>query len=74
MDRALATVADLPAVVAHGDFQPKNLVLSPGGIAALDWERASPAVPGLDLLFLVYTCYRLQSGLRPCGCSPGGTT
>src|SRR5204862_3598660 len=54
VEAALERVGDLPAVLLHGDFQPKNILVggrSPIGI--LDWEHAHEAgPPGLDLLFL----------------------
>lgn len=50
---ALARVAARPSAPAHGDLQPKNLILGPDGVTAIDWEWASmEGVRGLDLILL----------------------
>ncbi len=49
--RRLAKLDDprsLPAIWTHGDFAPWNLrLVEGGGLAAVDWERASPDGPPL---------------------------
>jgi hypothetical protein len=51
--RALRIVGSWPSRHQHGDLQPKNVVRSPTGLAAVDWEGVwLHGVPGLDLLFL----------------------
>jgi hypothetical protein len=57
LERSLAAVADLGAVVVHGDLQRKNIALRGTDLAGiLDWEGAVPAgLPGFDLLFLAVT-------------------
>lgn len=51
--RALDRVERWPSRHQHGDLQPKNVLLTPAGPAAVDWEGVwLHGVPGLDLLFL----------------------
>jgi hypothetical protein len=51
--QALSTVARWPSRHQHGDLQPKNVVRTSAGLAAVDWEGVwLQGVPGLDLLFL----------------------
>jgi hypothetical protein len=53
---ALEVVGDLPGVVAHGDVQPKNIVLDGRRAGLVDWDGAlAEGPPGLDLLFLAVT-------------------
>jgi Phosphotransferase enzyme family/Glycosyl transferase family 2 len=54
VEAALETLGDLPAVQLHGDFQPKNILVSGSSpVGVLDWEHAHDAgPPGLDLLFV----------------------
>ena len=75
---ALDRVSGLPGPPAHGDFQPKNLLVSGGSIAVVDWECALPeCLPGLDLMFLATTARRgrpdasVLSALS-CGSEPPG--
>jgi glycosyltransferase involved in cell wall biosynthesis len=51
---AFDRIADLPAVVVHGDLQMKNVVVDrTGRIGVVDWEHAvAHGPPGFDLLFL----------------------
>jgi hypothetical protein len=52
-DLALHAAGRLPSRHQHGDLQPKNVVRTPDGLAAVDWEGVwLEGVPGLDLLFL----------------------
>jgi hypothetical protein len=61
-EQALARVAARPTGSAHGDLQPKNLLLTAEGPSAIDWEWCSDtALRGLDLLFLAVT----HAGLQP---------
>ena len=56
LDEALERLATQPSGPCHGDLQPKNLVETESGIAAIDWEWCSEAsLRGLDLLFLAVT-------------------
>jgi phosphotransferase family enzyme len=43
---------DLPTVICHRDFHPKNLLLDETGVWVIDWERVDPGPLGLDLLRL----------------------
>jgi hypothetical protein len=53
---ALEVVGNLPSVVAHGDVQPKNIVLDGGPPGLVDWDGAlAEGPPALDLLFLAVT-------------------
>jgi len=62
LDEALERLAPLPTGPCQGDLQPKNLVRTPAGIAAIDWEWCSDAsVCGLDLIFLAVT----HAGIEP---------
>jgi hypothetical protein len=59
---AMQRAAARPSGPSHGDLQPKNLVLSPAGVTAIDWEWAS--TQGLragDLILLATT----HGGLLP---------
>lgn len=56
VEAALARIAQRPTGPAHGDLQPKNLMLGPAGVSAVDWEYCTPyAMRGLDLLLLAAT-------------------
>ena len=56
LGEARERLAPLPTAPCHGDLQPKNLVQTPSGIVAIDWEWCDGAtVRGLDLLFLAVT-------------------
>jgi hypothetical protein len=62
LDEALERLAPLPTGPCQGDLQPKNLVRTPDGIVAIDWEWCSSAsVRGLDLVFLAVT----HAGIEP---------
>jgi hypothetical protein len=62
LDDALARMAPRPTGPCHGDLQPKNLVKTPDGIAAVDWEWCTDAgLRGMDLIFLATT----HAGLEP---------
>lgn len=52
-----ADVADLPAVLRHGDLWTGNLLVAEGTLSGIiDWDAAHPAgVPGSDLVQLVAT-------------------
>ena len=52
-----AEVADLPAVLRHGDLWTGNLLVADGTLSGIiDWDAAHPAgVPGSDLVQLVAT-------------------
>ena len=53
---ALEIAGDLPSVVAHGDVQPKNIVVDGARAGLVDWDGAvAEGPPGLDLLFLAVT-------------------
>jgi hypothetical protein len=53
---ALQRAAARPSGPSHNDLQPKNLVLSPAGVTAIDWEWASTeGQRGGDLLLLATT-------------------
>jgi hypothetical protein len=52
--RALLGVA-LPTVWVHWDFSEYNVHTSEHGIHVIDWERATPGPPLLDLLFFATT-------------------
>lgn len=59
---ALARTASRPTGPAHGDLQPKNLVMTASGAAAVGWEWCSTAaLRGIDLLLLAAT----HAGVRP---------
>lgn len=50
---ALRRVGALAAQHTHGDLQPRNILRTAKGFAAVDWEGAwLRGLPGLDLLFL----------------------
>lgn len=50
---ALARMASRPTGPAHGDLQPKNLIMTAGGITAVGWEWCGTAeLRGVDLLCL----------------------
>jgi hypothetical protein len=45
---------DWPVVVEHGDFAPWNLIRTPDGLRAIDWEDAClDGFPGFDLVHFV---------------------
>jgi GT2 family glycosyltransferase len=53
---ALERMAGRPSGPAHGDLQPKNLVIGAAGVTAIDWEYCTiDAMRGLDLLMLAAT-------------------
>ena len=60
---AAEQIGDLPAVVVHGDLQPKNLLVgSEGTLGVLDWEGAiAEGPPGLDLLYLAVGALPLEA-------------
>lgn len=39
--------------VVHGDFSPKNILVSPTAVTVIDWEVAHIGAPEFDLAFLV---------------------
>ena len=43
------SIAADPVVSAHHDFRPAQVLLSPGGVAFIDFDGAAMAEPGLDL-------------------------
>jgi hypothetical protein len=62
VDEALARLAAAPTGPYHGDLQPKNLLRTPNGIAAIDWEWCGDAgLRGFDLVFLATT----HAGIEP---------
>jgi hypothetical protein len=62
LDDALGRLASVPTGPCQGDLQPKNLIRTSEGIAAVDWEWCSEAsVRGLDLIFLAVT----HAGIEP---------
>jgi hypothetical protein len=63
---ALELVGDLPSVVAHGDVQPKNIVVDGGRAGLVDWDGAlAEGPPALDLLFLAVTARTGQPDPAP---------
>jgi hypothetical protein len=54
LERSFDDLAALPSRHAHGDFEPKNVLLgSAGEVGVLDWEFLRPhGLPGRDLIFL----------------------
>jgi GT2 family glycosyltransferase len=61
-EQALMRGAARATGAAHGDLQPKNVVLTPQGPTAVDWEWCTDAaLRGMDLLFLAVT----HAGLQP---------
>jgi hypothetical protein len=54
--QGIASLADLPTSLAHGDFAPWNLRLdfTTGRLAVFDWERAQRSQ------FLLYDCFQFQ--------------
>lgn len=62
LDDALGRMATRPTGPCHGDLQPKNLMRTPAGIAAVDWEWCTDAgLRGIDLVFLATT----HAGVEP---------
>lgn len=54
LDRFLNRETSLPAMFAHGDFHPGNILIRNGGIAAvIDWEFTGWKHPGYDLALLL---------------------
>ena len=50
---AFGRVGEAPARHMHGDLQPRNVLIGPGGVGAIDWEGAwFRGIPGLDLVYL----------------------
>lgn len=36
--------------LSHGDLHPGNLIMTPGGLAVIDWSRAARAEPATDMV------------------------
>jgi 5-methylthioribose kinase len=43
--------ADLPAILCHGDFGPKNIMLEGVEPRVIDWEDAFGGIAGYDYLY-----------------------
>ena len=54
LDKFLNRETSLPAMFAHGDFHPGNILMSNGKIqAVIDWEFAGIKFPGYDMALLI---------------------
>ena len=71
-----ALVADttdpgLPRVLVHGDLNPKNVLIAPGGPVVVDWELAHAGDPAFDLAMpvahLLLKAARVGPGTDPAG-------
>lgn len=59
---SIERMATQPTSPSHGDLQPKNLVGTPEGLCAVDWEWCTDVgLPGMDLVFLATT----HAGIEP---------
>jgi aminoglycoside phosphotransferase (APT) family kinase protein len=59
---------DPPRCLVHGDFRSGNILVGPGGLAAvLDWELAHLSVPEEDLGWLCVQAWRFGQWNRPVG-------
>lgn len=39
-----------PNLLSHGDLHPANLIVTPDGLAVIDWSRAARAAPAADVV------------------------
>jgi hypothetical protein len=54
-------------VASHGDFSPRNVLVSPGRLALIDWDRFQWAEPARDVAHAGMWCWAraLRAGARP---------
>jgi phosphotransferase family enzyme len=53
-----------PARPIHGDYHPKNIIVSPTSVTAIDFEEACMGDPAYDLGYFIAQT-RMTQGLRP---------
>jgi aminoglycoside phosphotransferase (APT) family kinase protein len=52
LEREVATLADLPRTVIHGEYYPHNVLYQAGVVRPVDWETAAVAPGEIDLATL----------------------
>ena len=64
---AAAVPATAELVVSHGDFSPRNVLLTPQGLALIDFDRLQMAAPERDISYWGAWTWvtMLTSGLQP---------
>jgi aminoglycoside phosphotransferase (APT) family kinase protein len=62
-----ASHAPVELVPSHGDFSPRNILVSSRSIAFIDWDRCQLADPARDLAYFGAWCWvmELSTGRRP---------
>ena len=62
-----ASHAPVELVPSHGDFSPRNILISSRRIAFVDWDRCQLADPARDLAYFGAWCWvmELRTGRRP---------
>ncbi|MEP6471624.1 MAG: phosphotransferase, partial [Acidobacteriota bacterium] len=58
---------DSTLVPCHGDFSPRNVLVSPGRSALIDWDRFQLADPARDIAHFGAWCWaeRVRRGEKP---------
>jgi hypothetical protein len=56
-----------PLVASHGDFSPRNVLVSPDRLALIDWDRFQWAEPARDVAYAGVWCWAraLREGAEP---------
>ena len=52
-----AQVEDLELVPCHGDFSPRNVLVGPGRVVLIDWDRLQWADPARDITYIGAWCW-----------------
>lgn len=50
-------VVDGELVPCHGDFSPRNVLVGPGGLALIDWDKLQLADPARDIAYTGAWCW-----------------